>query len=47
VPGNAVKIPDNSQADGVKYIVPNERGTQLITYLKWLNQSFPLPEANQ
>jgi len=47
-PPNAFKIPSaNSRSSGVKYIVPNERGAQLITYLKRLNQSFPLPEAQQ
>jgi cytochrome c oxidase cbb3-type subunit II len=46
-PPNAVKVPDNYKGSDAKYIVPNERGGQLITYLKRLNQSFPLPEANQ
>ena len=47
-PGNAIKIPDGKSRTGdVRYIVPTERGEQLIAYLKKLNQSFPLPEANQ
>jgi cytochrome c oxidase cbb3-type subunit II len=45
-PANAVKIPSGYQG-GAKYILPNERGVQLIAYLKKLNQSFPLPEAQQ
>jgi cytochrome c oxidase cbb3-type subunit II len=47
LPVGAVKIPDQFQSGGVKYILPTDRGNQLITYLKRLNQSFPLPEANQ
>ncbi len=47
LPGTAIKIPDGYKRSDVKYIVPTERGMQLITYLKRLNQSFPLPEANQ
>jgi len=47
LPGNAIKLPDNYANKDVRFIVPNERGTQLITYLKRLNQSFPLPEAQQ
>lgn len=44
----AVKIPDgNTKHGNVGYIVPTERGEQLIIYLKLLNQSFPLPEAMQ
>ena len=44
-PANAVKIPDNVKSGNVRYILPNDRGLQLIAYLKKLNQSFPLPEA--
>ena len=47
LPGAAIKIPEGYTRNDVKYIVPNERGLQLIAYLKRLNQSFPLPEANQ
>ena len=44
----AIKVPDGYPNRGsVVAIVPNERGEQLIAYLKWLNQSFPLPEAQQ
>ena len=45
-PAGAVKIPENVGGD-VRYILPTDRGVQLIAYLKRLNQSFPLPEANQ
>jgi len=47
LPANAIKLPDNYARGNIRFIVPNERGTQLITYLKRLNQSFPLPEAQQ
>jgi cytochrome c oxidase cbb3-type subunit 2 len=43
-PAGAIKVPGEGP---VAYIVPNERGAQLIEYLKRLNQSFPLPEALQ
>lgn len=45
VPTDAVKVPRGE--GGVSHIVPNDRGRALIAYLKRLNQSFPLPEANQ
>ena len=47
-PEGSVKLPDaaKNHAD-VGYIVPKERGANLIAYLKRLNQSFPLPEAQQ
>lgn len=47
VPGNAIKIPEASRRGDARYIVPTERANQLIAYLKRLNQSFPLPEAQQ
>lgn len=46
-PAGAVKIPQPAQKDGITHIVPTERGRALITYLRGLNQNFPLPEANQ
>jgi cytochrome c oxidase cbb3-type subunit 2 len=46
-PGEAVKIPAGYQNGEVAYILPNRRGRALIEYLKRLNQSFPLPEAQQ
>ena len=47
-PGGAIKLSDEySKFVDVSHIIPNERGEQLIAYLKWLNQSFPLPEALQ
>lgn len=47
-PGGAVKLPDGYTKRGdLTHIIPNERGAQLIAYLKRLNQSFPLPEALQ
>lgn len=46
-PANAIRIPDTYTRGDAKFIVPTERAVQLITYLKRLNQSFPLPEANQ
>lgn len=45
-PADAIRLPGNGHGD-VTHILPNERGRQLIAYLKRLNQSFPLPEANQ
>lgn len=45
VPRDAVKVP--RQTGGITHIAPNDRGRALIAYLKRLNQSFPLPEANQ
>jgi cytochrome c oxidase cbb3-type subunit 2 len=47
VPEGAIRIPAAMQKDGVTHIVPKDRGRQLIAYLISLNQSFPLPEANQ
>lgn len=46
VPLDAIKIPAGRRP-GVSHIVPNDRGRALIAYLLRLNQSFPLPEANQ
>jgi cytochrome c oxidase cbb3-type subunit 2 len=46
-PADAIKIPAGYKKSDVAYIVPNERGQALIAYLKRLNQSFPLPEAQQ
>ena len=43
----AVKMPPGYPKAGVTHIVPTDRGAALIAYLKALNQSFPLPEANQ
>ncbi|MFN7542685.1 MAG: cbb3-type cytochrome c oxidase subunit II [Acidobacteriota bacterium] len=46
-PGDVIKIPPQFQNSGITQLVPNERGKALIEYLKALNQSFPLPEAQQ
>lgn len=46
-PADAIKVPASYKGGAVGYIVPTERGQALIAYLKSLNQSFPLPEANQ
>lgn len=46
-PAGAVKLPANYRRAGISHVVPTDRGAALITYLKRLNQSFPLPEANQ
>lgn len=46
VPLDSIKIPAGRRP-GVSHIVPNDRGRALIAYLLRLNQSFPLPEANQ
>jgi cytochrome c oxidase cbb3-type subunit II len=47
-PEGAIKLPDTAKNhEGIGYIVPKERGANLIAYLKRLNQSFPLPEAQQ
>ncbi len=46
-PPGAIRIPATQQKNGVTHIVLKDRGRQLIAYLISLNQSFPLPEANQ
>ena len=46
VPADAIKVP-TGRRNGVSHIVPTDRGRALIAYLLRLNQSFPLPEANQ
>jgi cytochrome c oxidase cbb3-type subunit II len=46
-PAGAVKLPANYRKTGLSHVVPTDRGAALITYLKHLNQSFPLPEAVQ
>jgi cytochrome c oxidase cbb3-type subunit 2 len=46
-PTDVVKIPKPLQQGSVTQIVPNERGKALIEYLKSLNKTFPLPEAQQ
>lgn len=45
IPLDAVKV--TAQPGGVTHIAPTDRGRALIAYLKRLNQSYPLPEANQ
>ncbi len=45
VPADAVAVPNGKR--GVSHIAPTDRGRALIAYLKRLNQSYPLPEANQ
>ena len=45
--GGAVKMPPAYKKANVTHIIPTDRGAALIAYLKRLNQSFPLPEANQ
>ncbi|MBY0507945.1 MAG: cbb3-type cytochrome c oxidase subunit II [Bryobacteraceae bacterium] len=47
IPNDAVKIPRGRQASNATHIVPTDRGRAVIAYLKRLNQSYPLPEANQ
>jgi cytochrome c oxidase cbb3-type subunit 2 len=46
-PADVIAIPPQFHKDGVTRLAPTERGKALITYLKALNQSFPLPEAAQ
>lgn len=46
-PAGSIRIPEGQVKNGVTHIVPTERGRALIAYLKALNQSYPLPEANQ
>ncbi len=46
-PADVVKIPKPLQQGNVTQIVPTERGKALIEYLKALNKTFPLPEAQQ
>jgi len=45
--GGSIKLPPAFANTGVTHIAPTDRGAALIAYLKRLNQSFPLPEANQ
>lgn len=46
-PADVVKVPPQLQKNGITQLVPNERGKALIEYLKALNKTFPLPEAQQ
>jgi cytochrome c oxidase cbb3-type subunit 2 len=45
--GGSVKLPTSYHNKAISHIVPTDRGLALIAYLKRLNQSFPLKEANQ
>jgi len=47
VSADAIKIPPGRQPGDATHIVPTDRGRALIAYLKRLDQSYPLPEANQ
>jgi cytochrome c oxidase cbb3-type subunit 2 len=46
-PTDVVKVPKPLQKNGITQLVPTERGKALIEYLKSLNKTFPLPEAQQ
>lgn len=46
-PATAIKLPQGYHNGQITHIVLTERANSLIAYLKRLNQSFPLPEANQ
>lgn len=46
-PGDVIKIPQQFQTGGVTQLVPTERGKALIEYMRGLNKTFPLPEAQQ
>lgn len=46
-PADVVKVPPQLQKNGITQLVPTERGKALIEYLKALNKTFPLPEAQQ
>lgn len=43
---NAIKLPGQWGEGDVTHIVPTARAEELVAYLKTLNKSFPLPEAN-
>jgi cytochrome c oxidase cbb3-type subunit 2 len=48
-PGNAtaIAIPPQFVRNGVTHLIPTDRGRALILYLRGLNKTFPLPEAQQ
>jgi cytochrome c oxidase cbb3-type subunit II len=47
IPADAVKIPPQFVKNGVTHLTPTDRGRALILYLRGLNKTFPLPEAQQ
>jgi cytochrome c oxidase cbb3-type subunit 2 len=47
LPADVVMVPKPLQKNGITQLAPTERGKALIAYLKSLNKTFPLPEAQQ
>lgn len=45
-PDNAIKLPGTWGEGEITHIVPTKRAEELVAYLKSMNKSFPLPEAN-